>query len=310
MNSSRPTVMYFEFTVFVDYGNLRYLFFTLCLFVYLTIISANMIIVVIIILEKSLHEPMYIFICCLSINSLYGSAGFFPRFLFDLLSDTHFISRPSCFTQIYVIYTYASCEFTILGVMAYDRFVAICQPLHYHTKMTMRKVVCLWAAAVVYPALALSCGVAILSQLYQCGHKIPRIFCGFSHSNISCANTSKSEILGYFVFFTTVFIPLFSVLYSYLRILIVCRRGSNEARGKTLKTCVPHLVTFFTYSCLFFIEVLVTRFDSNKINPLVKVVLSLEYLMVSSINNPLIYGLKLPKIRRAIFRLFQIKNKI
>ncbi|CAB1440815.1 unnamed protein product, partial [Pleuronectes platessa] len=70
------------------------------------IVSANLVIILVISRERSLHEPMYMFIALLSVNSLYGSTGFFPRFLMDLVSDSHLISRPACFTQIYVIYTY------------------------------------------------------------------------------------------------------------------------------------------------------------------------------------------------------------
>uniref|UniRef100_A0A8C6SCK1 Olfactory receptor n=1 Tax=Neogobius melanostomus TaxID=47308 RepID=A0A8C6SCK1_9GOBI len=300
---------YFQLTLFSDYGRLRYLFFILCLLIYLTIISANMVILVTIILEKSLHQPMYIFICCLSVNSLYGSSGFFPRFLYDLLSDTHFISRPSCFTQIYVIFTYVSCEFMILGVMAYDRFVAICQPLHYHTKMTVRKVFFLWTAAVVYPLLSIGCCVSLAVELPLCGNKLPAVLCtGWRVVANSCIDTTLNDIVGRFVTVTTVIIALLFVLYSYMRILIVCKRGSAEVRGKALQTCVPHLVTFVTYSCSVFFDLTLVRLDTNKINPIITAVLSLEYLIVPSINNPLIYGLKLPLIRAAIIKLLSRTN--
>ncbi|KAI9534549.1 hypothetical protein NQZ68_012782 [Dissostichus eleginoides] len=117
---------YFQFTLFADFGPLRYLFFILCLFIYVTIVSANMVIILAVFLEKSLHQPMYIFISCLCLNSLCGSAGFFPRFLQDILSDSHLVSRPLCFIQMYVIYTYASCELTILTIMAYEEGSCCC----------------------------------------------------------------------------------------------------------------------------------------------------------------------------------------
>ncbi|KAL6100338.1 uncharacterized protein ACO6RY_07505 [Pungitius sinensis] len=133
--------LYLQFTLFADYEPLRYVFFSLCLFIYFTIISANVVIILTVCLQRSLHQPMYILICSLSLNSLYGSAGFFPRFLMDILSDTHLISRPLWVLQTHsVIYGYAACELLILGIMAYDRFVAICQPLHCHSKMSLTKV--------------------------------------------------------------------------------------------------------------------------------------------------------------------------
>ncbi|XP_039674858.1 olfactory receptor 4E2-like [Perca fluviatilis] len=278
-NSLNP--LYFQFTLFADFGPLRYLFFSLCLLLYMTVVSANIVIILTVCLEKSLHQPMYIFICCLTFNSLYGSAGFFPRFLMDILSDTHLISRQLCFTQIYVIYTYASCEMTILSIMAYDRFVAICQPLHYHSKMTFKIVTHLVIIAVLYPAFAMGFCLFLTVRLTLCGNKLNRLFCSnWPVVQLSCVDTTLNNIVTQFVTMTTIFIPLFFVLYTYLRILLVCRRSSSEFRGKALQTCLPHIVTFMTYSFSVFCELSLTRFEADKINPIITVVLSLEYLMI------------------------------
>ncbi|XP_039673259.1 olfactory receptor 6N1-like [Perca fluviatilis] len=303
-NSLNP--LYFQFTLFADFGPLRYLFFSLCLLLYMTVVSANIVIILTVCLEKSLHQPMYIFICCLSFNSLYGSAGFFPRFLMDILSDTHVISRPLCFIQMYLIYTYASCEQTILSIMAYDRFVAICQPLHYHSKMTFTMVTHLVIFAVLYPAFAMGFCLYLTVRLPLCGNKLNRVFCSnWPVVQLSCVDTTLNNIVGRFVTITTVFIPLFFVLYTYLRILLVCRRSSSEFRGKALQTCLPHIVTFMTYSFSVFCELLLTRFEADQINPIITVVLSLEYLIIPPINNPLVYGLSLPQIKEVIFRFFK-----
>uniref|UniRef100_A0AAV2JW40 G-protein coupled receptors family 1 profile domain-containing protein n=1 Tax=Knipowitschia caucasica TaxID=637954 RepID=A0AAV2JW40_KNICA len=108
---------------------------------------------------------------------------------------------------------------------------------------------------------------------------------------------------------TTIFVPLLFVLYSYIRILVVCRTGSVETRRKAWQTCLPHLVTFVTYSLCLFCELSITRFDSDSVDPYVVAVLSLEYLLIPSLNNPIIYGLKLPQIRALVFRRFKIKQK-
>ncbi|XP_028250340.1 olfactory receptor 51L1-like [Parambassis ranga] len=302
-NQSLPPLV-FQFTLFSDFGQLRYLFFILCLLLYMLIISANLGIILSVCLEKSLHQPMYVFICWLSVNSLYGSAGFFPRFLMDILSDTHFIPRPFCFVQMYVIYTYASCELTILSIMAYDRFVAICQPLHYHSKMTFKVVLRLALLGVLYPVF--SCGVCLyLSvRLPLCGNKLHRIFCSnWPVVQLSCVDTTANNVAGQFVTVTTFFIPLLFVLYSYLRILLVCRRSSAEHRGKAMQTCLPHIITFVTYSFSIFCELSLTRFEADKMNPLITVVLSLEYLIIPPVSNPLVYALNLPQIRRHVINL-------
>ncbi|KAM9346906.1 olfactory receptor 6N1-like [Symphorus nematophorus] len=297
---------YFQLTLFTNYGSLRYLFFILCLLIYMTIISANLVIILTVCLEKSLHQPMYMFISCLCFNSLYGSAGFFPRFLMDILSDTHLISRPHCFIQIYVIYSYVTCELTVLSIMAYDRWVAICQPLHYHSKMTFRMVRNLILFAWLYPAFLIGLCVYLTAQKALCGNKLHRLFCSnWPVVHLSCVDTILNNITGQVISLTAIFIPLFFVLYTYLQILLVCRRSSSEFRGKALQTCLPHIVTFVTYSFSLCCELSLTRLEADKINPIITVVLSLEYLIIPPINNPLVYGLNLPQIRGAIFRFLR-----
>jgi len=120
-NGTMPS--YFYFTLFKEFVHVKYFILILTITVYLAIILLNAIILFVVFKEKSLHEPMYILIFCLSVNDLYGSAGFFPRIMIDLLSDTNTISRPACFVQIFTIYSFAISEYTILTLMAYDRFL-------------------------------------------------------------------------------------------------------------------------------------------------------------------------------------------
>uniref|UniRef100_A0A3Q3QKN5 G-protein coupled receptors family 1 profile domain-containing protein n=1 Tax=Monopterus albus TaxID=43700 RepID=A0A3Q3QKN5_MONAL len=298
MSNNSLTPSYFQFTVFADYGPLRYLFFSLSLLIYVTIISANLVIVLSVCLETSLHQPMYVFICSLCLNSLYGSTGFFPRFLMDLLSDTHFISRPLCFTQMYVIHTYKAHEVNILTVMAYDRFVAICQPLHYHSKMTFRTVLLLLILAALYPVCVISFLFYLATSLPLCGDKLQRIFCTtWSIVELSCVDAVVMSIAGQFLAVIMIFIPLSFVLYTYLRILLVCRRSSSEFRGKALQTCLPHIVTFVNFCISIFCEGSLSQCKTDEAKPFVIVVLSLEFIIISPISNPLVYGLNLPQIR-------------
>uniref|UniRef100_A0A3Q3K3E7 G-protein coupled receptors family 1 profile domain-containing protein n=1 Tax=Monopterus albus TaxID=43700 RepID=A0A3Q3K3E7_MONAL len=282
-----------EFTVFADYGPLRYLLFSLSLLIYITIISANVAIVLSVCLETSLHQPMYIFICSLCLNSLYGSTGFFPRFLMDLLSDTHFISFPFCFLQVYITNTYLGHELTLLTIMAYDRFVAVCQPLHYHSKMTFRTVLLLLIFAVLYPLCVLGFFVYHVSSLPLCENQLPRIFCTiWVIIKLPCVDTTVISIASQIIAVISVFIPLFFVLYTYLHILLVCRRGSSEFRGKALQTCLPHIVTFGNFCISLFCEFSMTMYNVEEVNTF-SIALSLEFLIIPPIMNPLVYGLNL-----------------
>ncbi|KAM6946044.1 olfactory receptor 6N1-like [Aplochiton taeniatus] len=301
-NDSSP--FYFQLTLFRELGASRYLFFSLTLLLYAVIVSFNVVIILVICLEKTLHEPMYVFISCLSLNSLYGSSGFFPRFLMDLLSDTHLISRPACFTQIYVIYSYASCELFVLSIMAYDRYVAICKPLRYHSIMSPRTMCMLVAAAWLIPVFSLGGPLYLTIRLPLCGNQVPRFFCiSWPVVQLSCVDTSINNFTGLFVSIATVFLPLCFVLYTYLRILLVCQQKSSEFRGKALQTCLPHIVSFVNYSITLFCEVSLSRYKAYQLDPFIVIILSLEFIIIPCLLNPLIYGLKLPKIRVMIYRM-------
>ncbi|XP_076603704.1 olfactory receptor 6N1-like [Chaetodon auriga] len=294
---------YFNLTMFVNIGHYRYPTFAFCLLLYSFIITANLVIILVTSRERTLHEPMYIFIALLSANSLYGSTGFFPRFLMDLLSDTHLISHVACFCQIYVIYTYACNEMTILGIIAYDRYVAVCHPLHYHKKMTPKTVLKLAAVAWIFPVIGLIACISLSARLPLCGNEIQKIFCAnWNVVKLSCVPTVVNNIYGYFLTTSTVFIPLSYVLYTYLRIVLVCWRSSAEFKGKVLQSCLPHVVSFVIYSITGFCDIALSRYDIEDINPFVAVILSLEFVVIPPLLNPLVYGLKLPEIRRHILR--------
>ncbi|XP_060944029.1 olfactory receptor 51E1-like [Limanda limanda] len=295
---------YFKFTMFVNIGSYYYVAFVFSLLLYCFIISANLVIILVISRERSLHEPMYMFIALLSANSLYGSTGFFPRFLMDLMSDSHLISRPACFSQIYVIYTYGGCEMTILGIMAYDRYVAVCQPLHYHRQMTSRIVFNLMVIACFFPNLFVTAIISLSTKLPLCGNEIQKVYCAnWNVVKLSCVPTSVNNTVGMLLTIGIVFLPLFCVLYTYIQIVVVCWNKSEEFKGKVLQSCLPHIVSFVINSIAGFCDIALSRYDPDKINPFLAVIMSLEFIVIPPVLNPLVYGLKLPQIRRHIVRM-------
>ncbi|XP_060945063.1 olfactory receptor 6N1-like [Limanda limanda] len=295
---------YFNLTMFVNLGSYRYPTFVLCFSLYAFIGSANLVIILAISQEKKLHEPMYIFIMCLSINSMYGSAGFFLRFLRDLLSDTHMISRSACLTQVFIIYSYASYELTILGIMAYDRYVAVCQPLHYHNKITLMVVSKLILVAWIFPSFFVGVCVYMSSRLPLCGNKIPKVFCAnWPVVKLSCVATLINNLIGMLFTSCAILLPLAFVLFTYVRIFLVCRKRSLKFKGKVLQSCVPHIVTFVSFSITLFCDITLSRINVEELNQFLGVILSLEFVVIPPILNPLVYGLKLPEIRKTISRM-------
>ncbi|XP_029967123.1 olfactory receptor 24-like [Salarias fasciatus] len=308
-SSSSLDFYYIELTEFEDYGPLRYVFFTLCLLLFMIIISANVVVILTVSLKKSLHQPMYIFICCLCVNSLLGSSGFFPRFLMDLLSDTHFISLPFCFIQMYVVVSCASHELPLLCIMAFDRLIAICHPLHYNSKMTLKTVVCVIIFVELYPALLVGIFVLTLVGLPLCRNKLHNLYCA-KLSVLTCVDTTTNRRAVQVVSVTTVFLPLVLILYTYLRILTVCRRSSAKVKGKAFQTCLPHILIFLNFSFSVLCDLVMSSLRQSKsVHPAVIAVLTLERLAVHPLSNPLVYGFNLPQIRGVIFRRLKINMK-
>ncbi|XP_047457985.1 olfactory receptor 10T2-like [Mugil cephalus] len=302
---------YFNLTLFGNIGHYRFLAFSFCLLLYCFIISANLLMIFVIFRQRTLHEPMYMFIALLCMNSLYGSSGFFPRFLMDLLSDTHLITHTACFTQLYVIYTYACCEITILSIMAYDRYVAVCHPLHYHRKMTRKTVYGLAIFAWVYPTCNLTITVYMVVRLPLCGNNIERVYCAtWNIVKLSCVTTSANNIASTLRVMSVPFVPLLGfILFSYMRIVWACWKKSSAVRGKVVQSCLPHIISFVTYCITASIDSALSRQDIKDTNSFLAVILSLEFVVVPPVMNPLVYGLKLPEIKRHVLRILHLKPK-
>ncbi|XP_048017409.1 putative gustatory receptor clone PTE03 [Megalobrama amblycephala] len=294
----------FYFMLFENLGYIRYAFFSLGFILYCAITLFNAIIMLAIFLERTLHQPMYILISCLSVNSVFGTAGFFPRVLTDLLSDTHSISREACIIQSYVIFTYAANENTILMLMAFDRFVAISKPLQYHNIITPRFLTVLIFINVTYPMIYLGISAIFTTRLTLCGNKLFKVYChNFEVVKLSCTNSAVNNVMGFFLLITTVIIPLSLIFYSYVKILIICRRSSAQFKSKAYQTCIPHIVVLLNFSFAIISEVTLSRVVTLQLPIWLSVLLSLQFLIIPPILNPLVYALNLPNIRKTIICL-------
>ncbi|XP_051966512.1 putative gustatory receptor clone PTE03 [Xyrauchen texanus] len=292
---------YYTLMLFENIGYIRYVLFIMGFIVYCAIIFFNALVILAIFLERSLHQPMYLLITSLSFNNVYGTAAFFPRLLADLLSDSHTISRGACILQAFVIYTYATNENTILMVMAFDRFVAICKPLQYNNIMTPRFLTVLIALSWIYPMLCIGIAAILNARLTVCGNKLLKVYChNWEIVKLSCENTLSNNVLGFFNVTTTLIMPLCFILYSYLKILIICRRSSPEFRSKAYQTCVPHIVILLNFSIAIFCEVTLSRFVNVDVPIGLSIALSLDFIVVPPILNPLVYGFNFPDIRKKI----------
>ncbi|XP_078103406.1 olfactory receptor 6N1-like [Sander vitreus] len=291
-------VSYFKLTAYFDTGVFKYLYFMIVMSLYMLIVCANLLLIVVICMNRSLHEPMYLFLVSLFVNELYGSTGLFPFLLVQILSDIHTVSAPFCFLQIYCVHFYGSVELFTLGVMSYDRYLAICYPLQYNTRMTSNKVAVLIASVWLYSVLATVVMMSLSVTLQLCGNTIQKVYCdNYPIVKLACFDTTVNNIYGLVYMFTVIFALIILILYSYMRILKVCFSGSKQTRQKAVSTCTPHLASLINFSFGSFFEIVQSRFNMSSVPMMLRIFLSLYFLICQPIFNPLMYGLQMSKIR-------------
>lgn len=285
----------------------RIVLFLLTLLWYLMIVLANVFLAVVIIRDKNLHKPMYIFLCNLCINSLYGTLGFYPKFLVDLLSS-HVISYAACILQGYVIHSSTLLDFSILALMAYDRYVAICQPLVYHSVMSKKRVTIFTLFFWLLPLCCMFMNTATLLGLRLCGSHINRIYCvNWMIVTLACLPPKTSAIVTYFNILLY-FGHFVFILWSYMYVIKTCI-SSKEGQGKFMQTCLPHVISLTIFAVSVLLDIMYMRFGTATLPQDLDNFIAIEFLLIPPIVNPLIYGLILTKVRNKIFSLVCIKIK-
>ncbi|XP_029936106.1 olfactory receptor 1D2-like [Myripristis murdjan] len=282
--------------------------FSLTLLCYLIIWILNIVLIITIIVDKGLHEPMYIFLCNLCINGLYGTSGFYPKFLMDLLSPSHVISYAGCLLQSFVIHSSTGCDLSVLAVMAYDRYVAICRPLVYHSVMTKQRVSLLVFFSWLLPLYCMFMNTITISQSKLCGSHIHKLYCSnWLIGKIACSATTANSAVVYFniAFYAS---HSFFIAWSYMYLIRMCIKPQTN-RSKFMQTCVPHLLSLFTYSFAVILELMYMRFGPRDVSQSLQNFMAIQFLIFPPILNPLIYGLKLTKIRNRILGVIHDRGK-
>ncbi|XP_038586258.1 olfactory receptor 11A1-like [Micropterus salmoides] len=295
---------YFTLVAYFDTGAFKYLYFMIVMSLYMLIVCVNLLLIVVICMNRSLYEPMYLFLCSLFVNELYGSTGLFPFLLLQILSDIHTVSAPFCFLQIFCGYSYGCVEFLNLAIMSYDRYLAICYPLQYNTRMTSKKIALLIAVTWLFPFLAIAVLIALSAPLKLCGNIINKVYCGnYSIVKLACSDTTVNNIYGLISTVISVIVPLILILFSYMKILKVCFSGSKQTRQKAVSTCTPHLVSLLNFSFGSCFQILQSRFDMSTVPSVSDIFLSLYFITCQPLFTPILYGLKMSKIRYICKRL-------
>ncbi|XP_062994319.1 olfactory receptor 6B1-like [Elgaria multicarinata webbii] len=287
---------------FGDLQDLQIPLFLLFLLIYILTMAGNLLIVLLIVADRHLHTPMYFFLGNLSCLEVCYSSTILPRMLISFLTSNKVIFFRVCIMQYYFFASLAGTECYLLSVMSYDRYLAICRPLHYAALMNSkvcRNLVCgSWLNAFLCSAIV----TLFMSQLTFCGPNIiNHFFCdSFPIIKLSCSNTQLIFTLIVLLSSGFTLPPFVLTLTSYVCIISkILRISSLAGRQKTFSTCSSHLtvVTIFYGSLVivYMLPELNGLIDLNK-------AFSLGYTIVTPLVNPLIYSLRNREVKEALRR--------
>ncbi|XP_012509777.1 PREDICTED: olfactory receptor 502-like [Propithecus coquereli] len=281
---------------------LRVILFMIILCIYLVTISGNLSTIILIRISSQLHHPMYFFLSHLASADIGFSSTVTPNVLVNFLVERNTISYLRCVTQLGSTAFFGTVECFLLAVMAYDRFVAICNPLVYSTKMSTQVCVQLLVVAYIGGFLNASSFIFSFFSLSFCGpNQVNHFFCDFAPLiELSCFDTSVPAAVPSFSAGLVILVTVLVIAVSYIYILItILKTHSTEGRHKAFSTCTSHLtvVTLF-YGTITFIYVMPKSSYSTDQNKVV----SVFYTVVIPMLNPLIYSLRNKKIKGALKR--------
>ncbi|XP_006890802.1 PREDICTED: olfactory receptor 1J1-like [Elephantulus edwardii] len=283
-------------------------FFALFLGMYLTTVLGNLLIILLIRLDSRLHTPMYFFLSHLALTDTIFSSVTVPKMLKNMQTQDQSISYEGCISQTYFFILFADLDSFLITSMAYDRYVAICHPLHYNTIMGQSLCVMLVVGSWI---IACSCALLhtlLLARLSFCADNIiPHFFCDLAALlKLSCSDTSINQLVIFTAGLMAIMVPFLCILVSYGRIgATILRVPSTKGIRKALSTCGSHLsvVTLYYGSIigLYFLPSPSNTDDNN-------IIASVMYTVVTPMLNPFIYSLRNKDMKGALRKLLSKKT--
>ncbi|KAK2840423.1 hypothetical protein Q5P01_014163 [Channa striata] len=273
----------------------RHFYFITFLIVYILIICSNSMILYLIWKHPNLHEPMYIFIAALLLNSVLLSTSIYPKLLMDFLSEKQMISYDACLVQFSFFYSLGYSEFLLLAAMAYDRYVSICKPLQYPTIMRKTTVGSFLILAWILPACQVVTLATMCANQKLCSFTLTVIFCKNTIYKLFCVASRAISVFGAFILVNAVVFPVVFIIFTYIRILVICYHSCGEVRKKAAQTCLPHLLVLINYFCLFAYDVITVRLEYD-FPQIARFIMALQLVLYNPLLNPLVYGLKMKEI--------------
>ncbi|XP_044865778.1 olfactory receptor 52R1-like [Mauremys mutica] len=277
---------------------------------YIIAILGNFTIPFIIKTEPTLHGPMYYFLCMLAVTDLVLSTSILPKMLSIFWFNSREINFSACLTQMYFILSFFVIESGILVAMAFDRYVAICDPLRHSTTLTNPVVAKIGLALVLRGAILVLPYLFLVRRWPYCRTNIiPNTYCEhIAVVKLACADIRVSSYYSPFVAFLFIGMDVFFITVSYTQILrAIFRLPTKDARLKTFGTCGSHLCVILAFYIPHVFAALTQRFGHNV--PLhLRVLMANMYLLLPPMLNPIIYGVKTQQIRDRLLQIFAHKG--
>ncbi|MBZ3873219.1 Olfactory receptor 52M1 [Sciurus carolinensis] len=279
---------------------------------YLMAVMGNITILAVVRVERSLHQPMYFFLCMLAIIDLVLSTSTMPKLLGIFWFGAGNIGLDACLGQMFLIHCFATVESGIFLAMAFDRYVAICNPLRHTTVLTHSVVVHLGLAALLRGILyigPLPLMIRLRLPFYKT-HVISHSYCEHMAVVTLTCGDSRINVYGLTIGFLVLILDSLAIAASYVMIFrAVMGLATPEARFKTLGTCGSHISAILIFYIPIAVSSLIHRFG-HQVPPPIHTLLANFYLLVPPVLNPIVYAVRTKQIRERIFQILKTGTKI
>ncbi|XP_004632943.2 olfactory receptor 7A17-like [Octodon degus] len=291
---------------FSDDPELQPLIYWLFLSMYLITMLGNLLIIVAIISDSHLHTPMYFFLSNLSFVDICFTSITVPKMLVNIQTQSKVITYAGCITQMYFFLLFVELDNFLLAVMAYDRFVAICHPLHYTVIMNrplcMLLVLVSWVVSILHALLQI---LMVLRLSFCTELEISHFFCELNQvDQLTCSDVFLNDLVMYFALVLLATVPLAGILYSYSKIISSMHSiSSSQGKYKAFSTCASHLSVVSLFYCTglgVYLSSAATRSSHSS------AIASVMYTVATPMLNPFIYSLRNKDVKRALIPLLKV----
>ncbi|KAM9348885.1 olfactory receptor 1-like [Symphorus nematophorus] len=294
---------------FSNIPHVKYYYVFLC-FIFIMTVLGNGLLLSVIYLVKTLHTPKYMIVFNLALTDLCGSTALIPKLLDTFLFDRRYIVYEACLSYMFFVLYFGGVQSWTLVTMSYDRFIAICFPLRYHSIVTKPTIAAMLLSAWGFVLSLIACMIGLIDRLSFCRSLVVKsFFCDHGPvASLACNDISLNAIIAHLAQITIICIPLVLIVLTYICISIALSRiASGEERLRALKTCTSHLILV----AICFLPIVGTNIAAmtSHIHPNDRIINSTLTHTIPALLNPIMYSLKTEEVLNSIRKLLK-RNRI